>query len=114
MRRKATKQSPGANAEERAYIQWVSEQGCSVCGIKPVICHHCEGSAFKLKHNFVTVHVGHWFVIPLCQYHDAVVTNESRRAFRERYGPQSAHWERLTKGYDVPEEVRDAIKAYNK
>ena len=110
MKRKATKQSPVANAEEKAYIAWVAEQGCVVCDIRPVICHPCEGSSFKHKKTLI----GHWFVIPLCTYHDAVVTNQSRRAFRNMYGTQASHWERLTKDYPVPEEITEAIRDYGK
>lgn len=102
-----------ANAEEKRFMSWVKEQSCIVCGNDgPSIVHHCEGSTFKNN----KVLVGHWFLLPLCLEHDSVITNESRRVFRERFEPQSSLWAKLIKGYGVspPDDVYAAIIDWNR
>ena len=92
MQRKPTKKTRGSNAQEKAFQGWTKERSCCVCGNYGVVVHHCEGSTFKLKVNFETVLLGHYFVIPLCQHCDDVITNGSRRLFRERFSMQSDFW----------------------
>lgn len=94
VRRKATRQSRGPNALEKAHIQWLKERcACTACGNSgPVICHHVVGSAYKVKVNFVSTHIGHAFVLALCPTCDDVVTSGSRRLFRDRFGDESELW----------------------
>jgi hypothetical protein len=114
MQRKATKTTRGPNAEEQRFQAFCKESDCSVCGNPgPSIVHHCEGSTFK--HNKVLV--GHWFTIPLCETCDDVITKGSRRAFREKFGPQSHIWNGVMVDYQcekenfliIPLEVHQAI-----
>lgn len=109
MQRKPTKNTRGPNADEKRYIGLIKEAGtCCTCGsCRGVIAHHCEGATFK--HNKVLV--GHWFVIPLCDTCDSVVTHGSRRRFIETFGPQSALWFATINALDVqvPHEVKEAI-----
>ena len=92
MQRKPSKKTRGPSTQEKAYHGWTKERLCCVCGNYGVVVHHCEGSTFKLKVQFETVLLGHWFVIPLCQQCDDVITHGSRRSFRERFGLQSDLW----------------------
>ncbi len=96
---------------ESRFMRWVKSQGvCAACE-KPaqVIAHHCEGATFKRKVNYVTVLLGHWFVIPLCQTCDDIVTHGSRRKFRDEIGTQSSVWERVAHTFE--HEVNEAIPA---
>jgi hypothetical protein len=96
--RKPTKTTRGPNADEKRFQGWLKEQPCCVTGVSgPSIVHHCEGATFK--HNKVLV--GHWFCLPLCQEVDDVITHGSRKAFRERYGPQSDFWRAVIFNYDA-------------
>jgi len=89
MQRKATRQTRGPNAEEKRFHAYTKESDCICCGNPgPSIVHHAEGAT--MKHNKVLI--GHWFVLPLCLACDDVITQGSRKAFRERFGPQSDLW----------------------
>jgi hypothetical protein len=112
MQRRPTRQSPAANAEQRRFLAWVKEQSCAVCSDWPCIAHHCEGATWA--HN--KTKCGHWFILPLCQVHDDVVTQGSRRLFRQEFGPQSALWLRLIKKSPIkpPQEVIDAIEDWGR
>ena len=90
MQRPISKQSRGANAEEKRYQGWIKESNhCAACKqYKPVICHHCEGSTFRHLKTLI----GHFFCIGLCLDCDNVITLGSRRKFREEFGPQSGLW----------------------
>ena len=114
MQRKPTNNTRGPNADEKRFQAWCKEQACCVCdNTGPSIVHHCEGSTFK--HNKTLV--GHWFVIPLCEACDDVITKGNRRAFRDRFGPQSNLWDSTVVNYQcdkedffiVPLDVFDAI-----
>lgn len=96
MQRLSTKQSPGANAKERAHITWIKERGeCIACGnTGGVIAHHCVGSTFKIRVGMDRVQIGHAFVLGLCQSCDNVVTFGSHRAFRDAFGSYASNWER--------------------
>lgn len=91
MQRKSNRQSRGINSEEKAHMTWVKERCiCAACDRHgPVIIHHVMGSAFKKKVNLVTVLLGHWYILGLCKECDDVVTHGSRKAFREKFGPES-------------------------
>lgn len=113
MMRKPTKNTRGANADEKRYHGYLKDlMVCAACcKHRPVINHHCMGATFK--HNKTLV--GHWFVISLCQECDDIVTNGSRRKFVEVFGPQSKLWEQQINDYEfstgtiVPFEVKRAI-----
>lgn len=116
MQRKATRNTRGPNAAEKRHMAWIKERGiCAATGIhSPVVAHHCEGSCFKNQKTLV----GHFFVIGLSEFADAVITRGSRRRFREIYGPQSELWLKQLEHYphknEVPEEVLEAIRAWGK
>lgn len=113
MQRKPTPQSRGANALEKAHMQWIKDRNqCAACGNYGVINHHCEGATFKVKVNFVTVLIGHAFAIGLCQDCDNVITKGSRRAFREAFGLQSELWLKQYQDSPVrfPDEIVEGIK----
>jgi len=118
MMRKATKQSRGANSNERAHMAWIKERGiCAACGNRGhVICHHLYGSSAKIKVNFATVLIGHAAVMGLCGICDAIVTRRSRRAFVEAFGPQNMLWLMQYQESPVkfPEEVVQGIMNYEK
>jgi hypothetical protein len=88
-------------------MAWIKEQTCVICKSCPVIAHHCEGSTWA--HN--KIKCGHWFLLPICQEHDDVITLGSRRAFREQFGAQSNLWVQLIKQSPIqpPAEVIAAI-----
>ena len=89
MERKPTKTTRGPNADEKRFHAITKESDCICCGNPgPSIVDHCMGATFK--HNKVIV--GHWFVVPLCQSCDDITTHGSRKAFRERFGPQCDRW----------------------
>lgn len=102
MQRRPTKNTRGANAEEKRFHKWIKED-CEICAAccKPnhrnLIVHHCEGSTFR--HNKTLV--GHWFTIGLCPSCDDIITHGSKNKFRELYGPQSECWENLIFKYLV-------------
>lgn len=95
MMRKTTKQSRGANKQEKEFMCWIKERGlCAACWNNGgVIVHHCGGSAYKVKVDGVTTLIGHAFVLGLCEVCDSVVTRGSRRAFEDAFGKQSLLWE---------------------
>lgn len=97
---------------------WVKERSiCAACGAPdPVINHHCEGSTCKTRAGVARVHIGHAFVIGLCQQCDDVVTHSGRKAFRECFGPQSALWLMQYKESPVrfPDEVVQGITEWEK
>ena len=119
MQRKSTKQSPGRNADEKRFHQWVIDRSiCAACrNDRPLIGHHCEGSAFK--HNKQLC--GHWFFLGLCLECDNVITKGSRKAFRQRFMPQCDLWDFLYMAYKFymdedpcPDEIYDAIMDWGK
>ena len=114
MQRKPSKKTRGANAAEKRHMAWAKEQPCIVCMHPgPSIAHHCWGATEKKKVNLVTVLIGHWAVMPLCERCDSVVTNRSRRGFENLYGRQIDHLLRHLDGYpgkdEIPEDVMDAF-----
>jgi len=109
MQRKATKQSPAANASERAHIRWIKERGvCAACGNDGgVIAHHCVGSTYKVHVGYQRVQIGNWFVIGLCQSCDNIVTKHGHKAFVSAFGLESKLWVRLAGEYEeeIPENI---------
>lgn len=118
MRRKTTRQSRGPNATEKARMAWLKDrQICAACGNHgPVINHHAEGSCCKIKLDLVTVHIGHAFVLGLCQTCDNLVTRGSRRALTDAFGPQSEMWLRQERDNPAPApaEIVEAIRKWGK
>lgn len=113
MIRKPTKNTRGPTAEEKRFMAWVKDQPCIATEHPgPSIVHHCEGSCFK--HNKVLI--GHWFLLPLCQVADDVVTNGSRRQFVATFGRQSELWAKLIENSPIqpPDEVYEAIIDWGK
>ena len=114
MQRKATARTRAANAQEKAFMGWVKEQACCVCGNPgPSICDHVEGATFR--HNKTLV--GHWFLLPLCLEHDNAKTHANKRAFRDLFGSTSLLWGKLACEYGslkIPDEVINAIEDFNK
>lgn len=96
MQRVATKQSPGANAKERAHMAWLKDRGiCTACGNDGgVIVHHCVGSTFKVRVGLERVQIGNTFVLGLCSPCDNIVTRGTHRAFREAFGSYASNWAR--------------------
>lgn len=84
MQRPSTKQSRGANAEEKRHMQWIKERGvCVACeNDGGVICHHAVGSSYKVRVGLEIVLIGHALVLGLCQCCDNMVTNGSHKAFK--------------------------------
>ena len=112
MQRKATKNTRGPNANEKAFQGWLKDRPCCACNHSaPSIVNHCEGATFK--HNKVLI--GHFFCIPLCQKCDDVITHGSRKQFRETFGPQSDLFLALAAEYDlmrpaiIPDDVIQSI-----
>lgn len=108
MQRKPTKNTRGANSEEKRFMAYTKECSCIVCGNDgPSIVDHAMGATFK--HNKVLI--GHWFVIPLCLACDNVKTRGSRRGFENQFGSLSALWVKHVgnSDFEPPEEVFDAI-----
>jgi len=109
MQRKATATTRGPNSAELKFRAWCKEHSCIVCGNPgPSIVHHAEGATFK--HDKVLC--GHWFLLPLCQPCDRVVTNEGKPAFRRATGTtQASLWfELVSKSpHQPPEDVQNAI-----
>ena len=114
MNRKPTKNTPGPNADEKAFQSWLKEQPCCVTGRGGVDVHHMYGSAFKNN----KILIGHWACIPLCpDLHrgmDGIHTIGKAR-WCDMWGPQSALWELVILDYSAetgetpPNEVYDAI-----
>ena len=112
MQRKATKTTRAANAEEKKFQTFTKESDCIVCDNSgPSIVHHCMGATYK--HNKVLI--GHWFVLPLCQACDDVITHGSRRTFKDKFGLQSDYWHRhyAYSAVDAPIDVYKAIMDCN-
>lgn len=113
MRRKSTRQSRSANAEEKRFHAFTKESDCICCGMPgPSIIDHCMGSTFKTS----KVLVGHWFVLPLCLECDNVTTRGSKKAFREAFGSQTELWLNHIDNspFEPPEEVVAAIEAWDR
>lgn len=89
MQRRATKNTRGPNADEKKFQALTKESNCVVCNSPgPSIVHHCMGATYK--HNKQLI--GHWFVLPLCQSCDDIVTHGSRRKFKNEFGLQGDFW----------------------
>jgi hypothetical protein len=113
MQRKPTRQSRGPNAEEKRFQGFTKEASCIACGnTGPSFVHHCEGATFK--HNKILI--GHYFVLPLCQLCDDVITRGSKKAFREAFGSQSELWAKHIESspFEPPAEVYSAITSWNR
>lgn len=111
MQSKVTKNTRAPNAEEKRFHAITKESDCICCGNPgPSIVEHCMGKSFR--HNKELI--GHWFVIPLCVECDNVTTKGSRRAFRNKFGPQSKLWFKhlMNTGHQPPISVVGAIEDF--
>ena len=75
---------------------------------------HVKGSAYKCRDGVVSVLVGMWYLVPLCQQCDQVKTQGSHRAFLLKFGkPQGFYWLDLVINYpklfEIPKAVRRAL-----
>lgn len=114
MRRKATKQSRAANADEKAFMRYTKECNCIACGAHgPSEVDHCVGSSAKVKVNYVSVLIGHWWVIPLCPSCHRQKTS-AKIMFINNYGDLKTLWAIHAAGYNrkIPEEIKGGICAY--
>jgi len=116
MQRKITKQSPAPSAAAYRHMTWVKHQPhCIACDREArLTAHHAEGATFR--HN--KTYVGPWFILGLCQACDDIVTHQSRRVFRDIYGPQSEMWHKQLQKYparhECPLDVLAAIANWGK
>ena len=110
MQRKPTKNTRGANADEKRFQGWCKDQECSWCGNPgPSIVDHCRGATFK--HNKTLI--GHWFCIPQC-----VECDTKKTIHGKRLGNESLMWRNIVdmlahysgpNWLNVPDEVYDSI-----
>ncbi len=118
MQRKATAQSRAINAAEKHHLNWGKERCiCSACGAHGyVIAHHFAGSSAKVRVGLQRVMIGHWAINFLCQSCDDIVTHQSRRAFRERFGNECEAWLKQAEHYpvEIPLEVIQGISQYGR
>ena len=113
MQRKPTKNTRGANAAEKRFMEYTKNSDCVQCGTEgPSIVDHVAGATYK--HNKVLI--GHWFVIPLCVDCDDVKTQGSTRKFKQTFGVTMAQlWAKHVTAWDVmtreniPRDVQLAI-----
>jgi len=111
MQHKRTKQSPGPNRVEGAFLAWCKQQPSIVSGVFGVEVHHCVGSSRKVYVGAQRVHIGHWFCIPLTTEEHWLYHNR-KNEFYDLYGDQCDLWLNLIAEYgiDIPEEVIEGIK----
>ncbi len=90
MQRKATKNTRGPNAIEKAFQGWLKEQPCAYCGKPgPSIVDHARGATFR--HNKELV--GHAFCTSKCEQCDSYKTNGSHNKHFEMTGKvESIAW----------------------
>ena len=90
MQRKATKNTRGPNAIEKAYHAWLKGQPCAYCNIPgPSIVDHARGATFK--HNKVLI--GHAFCTSKCEKCDSYKTQGSHKRHLEMTGKtESQAW----------------------
>lgn len=114
MQRKSTKKTRGANAEEKAFQGWCKDQMCVACTAQPVQVHHCDGATSKAKVDLVTVLIGHWFVLPLCESCHWLFHN-NKQQFTAINGKQHKLWRHVFGRYDgrCPDDVRKGIEGSN-
>lgn len=80
MQRRATKNTRGANAQEKAFQGWLKYQPCYWCNSESgSIVDHCKGATFK--HNKVLI--GHWMCNSNCLICDTQKTIHGKRLGNE-------------------------------
>lgn len=109
MQRPSTKQSRGANADEKRHIAWLKNRGiCAACGNDGgVICHHAVGSSYKVTVGLERVLIGHALVIGLCEPCDNLVTRGTHKALKDSFGTYAELWARQYE--DSPVKFDDLI-----
>lgn len=112
----------GKSVNVQKWEDMCRQYGCVVSREVPVQIHHIKGRKFKLKHNFETLLVGPWLIIPLApRYHDVHSNNphnvtHHKKAFEAEFGTQVELFFQMMnalteqgKEIPVPDEVIDAI-----
>lgn len=113
MQRKATKQSRSAGKAEKEFIVWTKNRNCAYCGNPgPSRYDHCAGSAAKIKLDYATVLIGHWFGLAECMC-CAELTHAQKR---EAFGAHHKIWLREVTDYpgDIPDEIIRGIVEYGR
>jgi hypothetical protein len=118
MQRKPSKNTRVPNADEKAFMRWVKEHDCCICGNPgPSIVDHMEGSTFR--HNKVLI--GMWALLPYCYEHDLVKTRGSHKSHFNTFGKTQAEiWEWVIFEYEnetyktAPDDVKAAIKDWGR
>ena len=94
MQIKASKKTRAPNAAEKRFTAWLHEIPCRACGeVYGVQAHHPEGATFKRKVGLVTVLLGHWYQISLCQPCH-YMRHSDKTGFKARYGSEVRLWEK--------------------
>lgn len=90
MKRKATKNTRGPNAIEKAFQAWLKEQPCAYCGkTGPSIVDHARGATFKHQR----VLIGHAFCTSKCEQCDSYKTYGNHKShFKMTELTESAAW----------------------
>ena len=111
MQRKSTKQSRGASPQEREFIVWMKERNCSYCGNPgPSRYDHCAGSSAKIKVDFETVIIGHYFGLAECMACAELSHKDKYLAF----GPHHKLWALEIDSYSgvIPDLVKAGVALY--
>jgi len=107
MRRKTTKQSPAATAEQKRYRQQLMDMHPGM------ICHHCIGESMKSK--AAGGNLGHWWIIAMLpDYHERIHEAGKERKPTEKmiFDDQRRRVE-FKHGKIVPDEVVEAVMTWH-
>lgn len=110
MQNKRSRQSPGPNRQESAFLDWSKQRPSIVSGAHGVEVHHCVGSSRRVYVGLERVHIGHWFCIPLTPDEHWLYHNR-KAEFEDRYGDQVDLWQKHIEDYpiDIPLNVIQGI-----
>lgn len=116
VQRSATKNTRGANAAEKRFMDFCKSEPCIICfQPPPSIVDHMYGSTFR--HNKVLI--GPWAELPYCPECDEIKTQGSHRTHFKVFGfTQASLWLRFIERYpardEIPEDVIASIKSWNR
>lgn len=112
MQRRATKNTRGPNAAEKAFQGWVKHQPCCWCHSESgSIVDHCRGSTWRHLKTLC----GHWFCLAQCLTCDTNKTIHGKRC-----GNESKAWLKTMENYESetgitpPYDVKFAITDWNR
>lgn len=99
------------NSSQRRWHQWLARQTCVMCGDMGVQLHHAAGAS--AKHD--KVHIGQWWLIPVCPWcHGYVAASKNRKIIeKQTFGDLWADYEQET-GNTIPQHVVTAIQEYHR